>query len=155
MQFESQTTPHLQKEISRLRQMIREQEREIMRLRMMVNYKPDLDRLVPMSVDGILLKVCEFFKIGYTELIEKNRQAERVVARMAAAHIACKVYGHTFKSVGIKLGHRDHTTMMNACDRASEYMATNKAFARHINIIIQNIENEFVPVSIGGCDAHS
>ena len=135
--------------------MIRDQEREIMRLRLLVNYKPDLDRLAPMSIDGILLKVCEFFKIGYTELTEKNRQTERVVARMAAAHIACKVYGHTFRSVGIKLGHRDHTTMMNACERASEYMATNKAFARHINVIIQSIENEFIPVSAPGGDANT
>lgn len=135
--------------------MIRDQEREIMRLRMLVNYKPDVDRLVPMSIDGILLKVCEFFRIGHTDLIEKNRQTERVVARMAAAHIACKVYGHTFKSVGIKLGHRDHTTMMNACERASEYMSTNKAFARHINVIIQNIENEFIPVSIAGSETNS
>ncbi len=135
--------------------MIRQQELEIIRLRMMINYKPDLDRLVPMSIEGILCKVCEFYQIGYNELIERNRQTERVIPRMAAAYIACKVYRHTFKQVGIKMAHRDHSTMINACDKAIEYMATNKVFERQINIIIKTIEDEFIPVSIGGGDANS
>lgn len=128
---------------------------EIHRLRTMINYRPDIDRLVPMSIDGIFAKVCEFYKIDYKMLSEHNRQRERVMARMAACYISCKIYRHTFKSVGIKLSHRDHSTIMNACDKASESIETNKAFARQINIIIQSIENEFIPVPIAGSEQNS
>jgi chromosomal replication initiation ATPase DnaA len=156
MQPQSDIAPTMQNEIYRLKQTIKEQQGEIHRLRTMINYRPDIDRLVPMSVDGIFAKVCEFYKMDYAMLSERNRQAERIMARMAACYIACKVYRHTFKSVGDAFKpQRDHTTIMNACSRALESIETNKAFARQINIIIQNIENEFIPVPIAGGDANS
>ena len=137
----------MQSEIYRLKQVVRDQMGEIHRLRTMINYRPDIDRLVPMSIDGIFAHVFNFYKIDYAMLTEKNRQTERITARMAACYIAVKVYKHTFKSVGMALRPvRDHSTIMNACRRAEEYIETNKAFARQVNIIIQSIENEFIPL---------
>lgn len=156
MQPQSDITHSMQSEIYRLKQVVRDQMGEINRLRTMINYRPDIDRLVPMSIDGIFAKVCEFYKIDFVMLSERNRQTERVMARMAACYIACKVYRHTFKSVGMAFRpQRDHSTIMNACSRAVESIETNKAFARQINIIIQSIENEFIPVPVAGSEQNS
>ena len=141
------TTQPMQSEINRLRRVIVHQEREITRLKNIINYRALDYNVTPMSIECVIHHVCTFYNMSVEALVEKNREGERVVARMAVCWIANRRYKHTFKSIGIKLAHRDHSTIMNACDKADEFLSTNKAFKRHIDMIINTIEHEFVPVS--------
>lgn len=77
-------------------------------------------------------------------LTDRNREGERVKARMAASWICNRRYKHTFKSIGRKMAHRDHSTIMNACDKADELMRWDKAFKHQVDMIIKSIENDFI-----------
>lgn len=136
----------MQSEINRLRRVVVHQEREITRLKNIINYRALDHNVTPMSIECVIHHVCTFYNMSLEALVEKNREGDRIIARMAVAWISNRRYKHTFKAIGIKLSHRDHSTIMNACDKAEEYLSTNKAFKRHIDMIINTIEHEFVPV---------
>lgn len=136
-------THTMQDEISRLRRAITAQDREIIRLKNIINYRAIENNITPMSIECVMHHVCVFFNMTVDMLIERNRKGERVKARMAVCWISQRRYNHTYKSIGIKLGHRDHSTIMNACSEADDFIQTNKSFSKQVDMIINSIEQEF------------
>ena len=136
----------MQDEIARLRRVVTAQDREIIRLKNIINYRAIEHNITPMSIECVFHHVCVFYNITLDMLTERNREIERVKARMAACWICNRRYKHTFKSIGVKMAHRDHSTIMNSCDKADELMRWEKAFKHQIDMIINSIEHEFVSI---------
>ena len=141
--MQSELTQSMQAEIDRLQRLVKHKDREITRLGNIINYRAVENDIIPLSIECVIHHVCMFYNITVKQLIDKNRSHERIVSRMAVCWIANRRYKHTFKSIGVKLNHRDHSTIMNACDKADEFMQTNKAFNQHVKMIINTIETEF------------
>ena len=136
-------THTMQEEIARLRRAITAQDREIIRLKNIINYRAIENNITPMSIECVMHHVCVFYNMTVNMLVERNRKGERVKARMAVQWIAQRRYNHTYKAIGMKLGHRDHSTIMSNCREGDDMIKTNKAFARQIDMIINSIEQEF------------
>lgn len=136
----------MQEEIARLRRVIVTQDREIIRLKNIINFRALDSNITPMSIDCVVQHVCVFYNLTPSMLTERNREGERVKARMAASWICNRRYKHTFKSIGVKMAHRDHSTIMNACDKADELMRWDRAFKHQVDMIINSIEHEFVSI---------
>ena len=144
IQMQPSFTHTMQEEIARLRRVIVTQDREIIRLKNIINYRAIEHNITPMSIDCVMHHACVFFNMTIDMLTDRNREGERVKARMAACWICNRRYKHTFKSIGRKMAHRDHSTIMNACDKADELMRWDKAFKSQVDMIINSIEQEFV-----------
>lgn len=72
------------------------------------------------SFKDILKAVASFYKVEESSIIEKNRKQEIVKPRQILMYILREDFGHSFSSIGQKLGGRDHTTVLHACDKVKE-----------------------------------
>jgi chromosomal replication initiator protein len=72
------------------------------------------------SFKDILKAVASFYKIEESSILEKNRKQEIVKPRQILMYILREDFSHSFSSIGQKLGGRDHTTVLHACDKVRE-----------------------------------
>lgn len=144
IQMQPSFTHTMQEEIARLRRVIVAKDSEIIRLTNIINFRAIEHDITPMSIECVMHHVCVFYNMTVNMLVERNRKGERVKARMAACWICNRRYKHTFKSIGCKMAHRDHSTIMNACAEADNFIKTNIAFKHQVDMIIKSIENDFI-----------
>jgi chromosomal replication initiator protein len=144
--MQSKPAQTMQGEINRLRRVIVNQDREIVRLKNIINYRAIEHDIIPMSLDCVMHHVCVFFHLTREMLIEQNRSVERVRARMVMCYIAQRRYSHTYRSIGIALGHRDHSTIMSACEKADFFVKKYNDFKYQVDLVINAIEAEFNPI---------
>lgn len=88
-----------------------------------------------MIVSDIVATVAKQFFISYSELIGPRRQAQFTKARFAAAFVLHK-RGVSLTRIGKHLGNRDHTTIMNAIDRAEYMMERDEDYKLIINKMV-------------------
>ncbi len=72
------------------------------------------------SFKDILKAVASFYKIEENSILEKNRKQEIVKPRQVLMFILREDFAYSFSSIGQKLGGRDHTTVLHACDKVKE-----------------------------------
>ncbi|MES2623438.1 MAG: chromosomal replication initiator protein DnaA [Patescibacteria group bacterium] len=77
------------------------------------------------SLKDILKAVASFYKIEETSILEKNRKQEIVKPRQVLMYILREDFGYSLSSIGQKLGGRDHTTVLHACDKVNEELKSN------------------------------
>lgn len=85
----------------------------------------DLDRQLvsPLKTENILTAVCQYFGLEMSELMSSRRQRTISLARSAAMHLIRKTARLSFPEIGMRLGKRNHSTVISACrrmDRAIE-----------------------------------
>ncbi len=87
------------------------------------------------SFKDIIKAVSSFYKIDEKTLIEKNRKQEVVKPRQVLMYILREYFDYSLSSIGQKLGGRDHTTVMHACEKIKEELNSNQIFFEEINQI--------------------
>jgi chromosomal replication initiator protein len=65
----------------------------------------------------ILKVVSTFYEINPNDLVSKNRKQEVVKPRQIAMFLMRSELSYSYPGIGDKLGGRDHTTAMHACDK--------------------------------------
>jgi chromosomal replication initiator protein len=78
------------------------------------------------SFKDILKAVASFYKVEETSILEKNRKQEIVKPRQILMYVLREDFGHSLSSIGQKLGGRDHTTVLHACDKMEEELKSNQ-----------------------------
>jgi len=74
----------------------------------------------------ILRAVSSFYEINTDDLIAKNRKQEIVKPRQIAMFLMRSELSFSFPGIGDKLGGRDHTTVMHACEKIDEKLKTDE-----------------------------
>ncbi len=102
--------------------------------------KSVVDRLVgkaekEISVDHILNKVCEYYRLKGEMLQTKSRKREIVQARQAAMYFSKNLTNSSLSAIGSIIGKRDHSTVLHACKTVKNMMETNSEFKRQMNEI--------------------
>jgi chromosomal replication initiator protein len=101
-----------------------------------------LDRLgVALTANGTITisriqhVTCEHFALSADELLSRSR-AERVSwPRHVAMYLSRELTSHSLPQIGRAFGDRDHTTVLHACRRVTEQIATDPAAFAHIELL--------------------
>jgi chromosomal replication initiator protein len=74
------------------------------------------------TLDGIIWAVTKVSGYSEKELTSNNRKREIMWWRHCIAYLACKHTYNSLQSIGLRLGGRDHTTIMNARTKIQNYL---------------------------------
>ncbi|NCG04151.1 MAG: chromosomal replication initiator protein DnaA [Bacteroidetes bacterium] len=84
------------------------------------------------SIDQIQKIVSEYFQMDVTTLQSKTRKRHIVQARQLAMYFAKKMTKASLASIGAKIGHRDHATVLHACKTVDNLAFTDKQFRKYV-----------------------
>ena len=79
-----------------------------------------------LNVDKIISTVCDYFNIGYQDIIGKKKNKEVVEPRMIAIYLISELLNLPLVNIGKIFGGRDHTTIMHSRDKITDELKTNK-----------------------------
>lgn len=87
----------------------------------------------------ILNCVAEFYDIDINDLINKCRKKELVHPRQVAMYLIREELKASYPFIGEKLGNRDHTTVIYACEKISKQIQDDNNLQQEINLIKERI----------------
>ena len=79
------------------------------------------------AVEDIQRRICEAFGLSMEELLSTRRAAPVTWPRQVAMYLARELTDQTLPAIGRAFGGRNHTTVMHACKRTAERIATETA----------------------------
>jgi len=87
----------------------------------------------------ILSTVSEFYDISLQEIIDQCRRKEVVKPRQIAMFLLREELRSSYPAIGAKLGNRDHTTVMYACDKINKELENNMALQEELRLIRERL----------------
>jgi len=89
----------------------------------------------------VLKEVSNFYNISIQDIINKCRKKEIVYPRQITMYILRTELNNSFPTIGEKMGGRDHTTVMHACDKIKRAIEEKSFIEKDIKTILENIYN--------------
>lgn len=88
----------------------------------------DLDRqlVAPVAPENVLLSVCEYFGLEHKDLMSGRRQRTISLARSVAMFLVRKTAKLSFPEIGVRMGKRNHSTVISACRRIERAVVRNE-----------------------------
>jgi chromosomal replication initiator protein len=88
----------------------------------------DLDRqlVAPVRPDNILQSVCDYFGLDHKDLMSGRRQRTISLARSVAMYLVRKTAKLSFPEIGMRMGKRNHSTVISACRRIERAVQGNE-----------------------------
>jgi chromosomal replication initiator protein len=77
------------------------------------------------SVKDIQQRICEAFGVSMQQLLSTSRAAPVAWPRQVAMYLSRELTDQTLPAIGRAFGGRNHTTVIHACRRTAERMATD------------------------------
>lgn len=77
------------------------------------------------TIENIQKTVAEYYKVKVGELLSKRRNRSIARPRQIAMALAKKLTNHSLPEIGDAFGGRDHTTVLHACRKIKELLASN------------------------------
>jgi chromosomal replication initiator protein len=77
------------------------------------------------TISSIQDAICAHFAISRDELLSRSRSQRVAWPRHVAIYLARELTDHSLPVIGRQFGGRDHSTVLNACRRAGERIATD------------------------------
>jgi chromosomal replication initiator protein len=78
------------------------------------------------TVREIQESTCDSFGVSLDELLSPSRAAKVAWARQVAMYLARELTDQTLPAIGREFGNRNHTTVLHACRRAAERIASDR-----------------------------
>jgi chromosomal replication initiator protein len=92
------------------------------------------------SVDYIQKVVCNYFGLEVDALNSKTRKREIVQARQIAMFFSKSMTNVSLSSIGLKIGNKDHATVLHACKTVNNLIETDRDFKNQIREIESQIK---------------
>ncbi len=91
----------------------------------------DLDRqlVAPVRPENIMQGVCTYFGIEHKDLMSGRRQRTISLARSVAMFLVRKTAKLSFPEIGIRMGKRNHSTVISACRRIERAVQKNESLS--------------------------
>ena len=88
----------------------------------------DLDRQMvqPVKPESILQAVCQYFGLEHKDLMSARRQRTISLARSVAMFLVRKTAKLSFPEIGVRMGKRNHSTVISACRRIERAVEKNE-----------------------------
>jgi chromosomal replication initiator protein len=95
------------------------------------------------TIDRVQQLTCAAFQVSRDELLSTARSSRIAWARQVAMYLARQHTGASLPAIGERFGGRNHTTVMYACRKASERLATDPA----AQALVQDLERRLAEPS--------
>ncbi len=95
------------------------------------------------SPQTILKTVADFFSISSADLTKRSRKKEVVKPRQIAMYLLREEIKLSFPEIGIKLGGRDHSTVIHACEKIKKEEQISESLKNELVMIRQRIYDTF------------
>lgn len=93
------------------------------------------------NVKHIIQTVANFYGVNEKQLIIKTRKQEIVKPRQITMYLLREEFKFSYPSIGSKIGGRDHTTVMHACEKIEEQLKEDEELAEELNLIKKIVYN--------------
>lgn len=91
------------------------------------------------NVDNIIRVVCNHYNIDPISLQKNTRKHEIVMARQVAMYLCKEMTQTSLSTIGMRLGNRNHSTVLYSCKAVKDMMETDKDFATQVKKIENTI----------------
>lgn len=91
------------------------------------------------TVQEIIKTVADFFEIPITDLTNRSRKKEVVEPRQIAMYMLRDILKLSYPHIGEKLGKRDHTTAIHACEKIAKDINHNSQLNQKIILIKERL----------------
>jgi len=88
--------------------------------------------------------VANFYDINVNDLINRSRRKEIVKPRQIAMYLMREELKSSYPMIGSKLGGRDHTTAIYACEKIEKEIEDNENLEQDINLIKERLYSEAI-----------
>jgi len=95
------------------------------------------------SPQFVLKAVADFFNISLPDLIKRSRKKEVVRPRQIAMYLLREEIKLSFPEIGLKLGGRDHSTVIHACEKIRKEESISEPLKQELLLIKERIYNSF------------
>lgn len=95
---------------------------------------------VSLGVEQIQQAVCQYFGIEEDLVRARTRKREVVQARQVAMYFSKQLTKHSLKTIGLKFGGRDHSTVIHGVQSVENQMETDPRFSEVIDELRQKLE---------------
>ncbi len=91
------------------------------------------------NLKNIIKAVAEFYDININDLVNRSRKKELVYPRQITMYLVREELSGSYPFIGEKIGGRDHTTVMYACQKINKEIENNESLQQEINLIKERI----------------
>jgi len=102
-----------------------------------------------LALEDILAAVGDYYGITPQEIAGRGRSREVSNARQVTMYLAREQSNASLAEIGETLGGRNHSTVLYSCERVADLVSTDSRVRRDIQIILQTLQPEVVPVPRG------
>lgn len=91
------------------------------------------------TANDIVKTVAEFFEVPSADMTQRSRKQEVVEPRQIAMYLMREMLKMSYPHIGDKLGKRDHTTAIHACEKISKEIGQNPGLNQKILLIKERL----------------
>ncbi len=95
------------------------------------------------SPQTILKSVADFYSISLVDLAKRSRKKEIVRPRQIAMFLLREETKLSFPEIGQKLGGRDHSTVIHACEKIKNEVSVDEPLKQELILIKERVYNSF------------
>lgn len=92
------------------------------------------------TMDEIIKKTCEYYKIRHVDIISQNRQRAIARPRQMAMYLCKRLTQRSLPEIGKKFGGRDHTTILYGVRKIEELMQIDSQIAEDAELLRRTLE---------------
>ena len=92
------------------------------------------------TMDEIIKKTCEYYKIRQVDIISQNRQRAIARPRQMAMYLCKRLTQRSLPEIGKKFGDRDHTTILYGVRKIEELMQIDSQIAEDAELLRRTLE---------------
>ena len=86
-----------------------------------------------LSIDKIKMAVADYYNLSVTQLTSKVRTNNIATARHVAMYLCRAILDAPFIQIGMEFGGRDHSTVINACEKIESLLKTDEQYKKAID----------------------
>lgn len=90
----------------------------------------------------VMQVVANFFELTEKDLTDQGRRKEVVEPRQIAMFLMKDLLGMSYSDIGYKMGKRDHSTVMHACDKIATLLTTDQKLGNKLTSIKEVINSK-------------
>lgn len=95
------------------------------------------------SPQSVLKAVADFYSITSNDLVKRSRKKEVVKPRQVAMFLLREETKLSFPEIGQKLGGRDHSTVIHACEKVKSESLVDEPLKQELVLIRERVYNSF------------
>jgi len=100
----------------------------------------DINHKMNISLDEIIEKVGQYYKIPVNKIREKDRRKEVALCRQVGMYVSKSITKYSLKTIGLHFGGRDHSTVIHAIKNVENLKKNDELLMHDIEYIINSLK---------------